>query len=530
MNRIRYTGSLLSRVAWFSAFFFWVSAAVIAGLSAGVAGFAGVAAAEEPLPSIEEVERIEGAAEAAAGEMPERSVRYGSDPLTVEEVRESATAFFPLIQAFRMEDEARLAQRQSKAGAFDTRLSLDGDVRPLGFYENWSGGGALEQPTELWGSRFSLRYRSSDGDFPSYDGGRVTDSSGEVAVGVEIPLLRGGLIDQRRASLRGAEIKRESFTPELELELIRVVRAATLAYWDWVATGRIVEVVEDLLEVAEERQSQIARRVEEGSEARINLRDNLRLVVERRSRLRGAQRDFRQATLMLSLFLRTPAGERRIVDASNIPQAFPEERLLNPVTVEQELERARSEHPRLRKLALERERLMLDLKLARNQVLPKLNMGLEGSRDFGGSRAGIDETGEISGDSRSATEVKMKMKFELPVQMREARGRLGVARIRLGQLDRRIHFAEGEIETEALFALEALEAAYAQTIFARENLSLASFLREAEARKLQAGLSNLIDLNIRENQAASAAESLVKAQQDYFRALAEYRARVASDA
>ncbi|MFK7898912.1 MAG: TolC family protein [Myxococcota bacterium] len=488
------------------------------------------ALAEEPIPSLEEVERLEGPEEAAFGEMPERSIRYGSDALLVEEVRASANAFFPLIQAFRLESESRMSARQSKAGAFDPRLSLEGDVRPLGFYENWSGAGALEQPTQLWGSRFSLRYRGSDGDFPSYDGGRLTDSSGEVAVGVEVPLLRGGLIDKNRAALRGAEIKRASFTPELELELIKVIRAATLSYWDWVATGRVVEVVEDLLEVAEERQSQIARRVEQGSEARINLRDNLRLVVERRARLRGAQRDFRQATFKLSLFLRDAMGERRIVDASNLPREFPDEMLLNPINIEADLTRARSEHPRLQKLALERERLLLDLKLAKNDVLPKLNMGLEGSRDFGGSRAGIDETGKLSSDSRSATEVKMKMKFELPVRLREARGRLGVARIRLEQLDRRIHFAEGEIETEALIALEALEAAYDQTIFARENLSLANFLRDAEARKLGAGLSNLIDLNIRENQAASAAQNLVKAQQDYFRSLAEYRARVATDA
>ncbi len=527
MKQIRLVEMRRSRASAFSLLAVWAGIGV--GMCVGAFGFAGLASAEEPLPSIEEVERIEGPEEAAVGEMPERSMRYGGDPLTVDEVRESANAFFPLIQAFRMEEGARNAQRQSRAGAFDTRLSLDGDVRPLGFYENWSGGGALEQPTQLWGSIFSLRYRSSDGDFPSYDGGRLTDSSGEVAIGVDLPLLRGGLIDKRRAALRGAEIERESFTPELELELIRVIRASTVAYWDWVATGRIVEVVEDLLEVAEQRQSNIARRVERGSEARINLRDNLRLVVERRARLRGAQRNFRQATLTLSLFLRVPSGERRIVDASNIPREFPDEKLLDPFVVERELELARSEHPRLRKLALDRERLLLDLKLAKNDVLPKLNMGLEGSRDFGGSRAGIDETGKLSSDSRSATEVRMKMRFELPVQLRDARGRLGVARIRLSQLNRRILFAEGEIETEALFALEALEAAHQQTIYARENLSLANYLRDAEARKLRAGLSNLIDLNIRENQAASAAQGLVEAQQDYFRALADYRARVASD-
>ena len=56
---------------------------------------------------------------------------------------------------------------------------------------------------------------------------------------------------------------------------------------------------------------------------------------------------------------------------------------------------------------------------------------------------------------------------------------------------------------------------------------LSEELRTAEVRKLQAGLSNLIDLNIREIQVATAARDLVRAQRDYFRALAEYRARIA---
>ncbi|MFT5442946.1 MAG: outer membrane protein TolC, partial [Myxococcota bacterium] len=108
-----------------------------------------------------------------------------------------------------------------------------------------------------------------------------------------------------------------------------------------------------------------------------------------------------------------------------------------------------------------------------------------------------------------------------------ARGRLGVARIRLDQLRRRTAYVEMEIETKARMALEALEAAFEQTRYARENVELAELLRSAESRKLNSGLSNLIDLNIREQQAASAAQSLVKAQQAYFRALADYRTRVA---
>ena len=53
---------------------------------------------------------------------------------------------------------------------------------------------------------------------------------------------------------------------------------------------------------------------------------------------------------------------------------------------------------------------------------------------------------------------------------------------------------------------------------------LAQRLRKAEERKLLLGTSNLINVNIRELQAFDAASTVIAAQADYFRALANFRA------
>jgi len=52
-------------------------------------------------------------------------------------------------------------------------------------------------------------------------------------------------------------------------------------------------------------------------------------------------------------------------------------------------------------------------------------------------------------------------------------------------------------------------------------------MKQAENRRFGLGRSNLIDVNIREVQAATAARQLVDAQAGYFRSLADYQARVA---
>jgi len=147
-------------------------------------------------------------------------------------------------------------------------------------------------------------------------------------------------------------------------------------------------------------------------------------------------------------------------------------------------------------------------------------------QDFGESAPGIDTTGKLSADPRSETEVKALLRFELPVQRRAASGRAEAARARLRQIERREQFARERIVAEVMQAVEGLDAAYDQTGEARLNLRLALELRDAEERKLLLGLSNLINVNIREVQAADAAQLLIDAQAAWFRAVADYEAAV----
>ncbi len=469
------------------------------------------------------------AAQASAGTASDVSdqVRAALDALTLEEVLDSARSHFPMLQVMRLEREARAGKVLSTDGAFDLKIGAKAHLQPLSFYENYSAGGGLEQPTTLWGTRLYADYRYGTGKFPSYDGGRLTDQSGEVRAGAEIPLLRGGAIDQARADRRDAALTLERLDPELQLERVQVERDAGVAFWDWLAAGRLIDIARALLDAAEARQTQIEGRVKRGGEAEINLVDNQRLVIERRVLLRGAQRDFNQAALRLSLFLRDPDGAPMVPGPDRLPKAFPEERRPDRRAFEDDLADARENHPILREFDVRRQQLELEVKVARNEMLPNVDLVLEGSQDFGDPEPGIDQRGVLSSAPRSDAEVKALIRFELPVQRRKARGRLAVAEARLAQLERRAQFQKERVVAEAAQAIEALEAAYEQTFQARENLRLAERLRTAEERKLKLGLSNLINVNIREVQAATAARQLVQAQQSYFRALADYEARIA---
>jgi outer membrane protein TolC len=439
----------------------------------------------------------------------------------------SAERHFPLLLAVQMERGLREAELQAARGAFDTRVNLAGDVRPAGFYESYGGSVDVSQQTRLWGSRFDVGYRYGGGDYPSYEGKRLTDGSGEVFGGATIPLGRGGFIDGSRAKLERRELDLDRVDPEIDLERIKVRRDAARAYWVWVAAGLGLDVAEELLQVAVERQGQIEGRVRKGAEPEIDLIDNEQLIVDRRLRLRGAQRDFERASISLSLFLRDEVGQPVRVSRERLPAAFPAESPLDPAHVEEDIERARNQHPLVQQIDLKLAGYQVDEKLARNELLPAIDFKVAASQDFGSNSPGIDTSGKFSPAPRGETEFMAGIRVELPIQRRGAKGRLTVARSRVSQLEQRLRFERERIVAEVQRAVAGLDAAYDQTGEARHGLMLAEKMRRAEERKLSLGLSNLIDVNIRELQAAAAAQALIEAQAGYFLALADYEAAAA---
>ncbi len=469
--------------------------------------------------------RADTASEAAPATSPD-----SADPITLEEVLASVEAHYPLLRIAEAARDVAAGDLQSARGSFDTRLVGEADLRPLGFYENYSGNTGIEQPTQLWGAEFFAGYRIGRGataSFPSYDGGRQTKGNGEWRGGFELPLFRGRAIDEPRAELRRAELALDQVDPEITLQRIDFERQAALSYWSWVASGLGVDVSQRLVDVAAARQSQLEGRVRRGAVPRIDLTDNERLVVDRTISLRGAERDAEQAAISLSLFLRDGAGNPLIPGRDRLPSGFPTEQALGPDQLALDLERAAARHPELRALAFEVDQLDVELALARNDVLPEVDLRVEASQDYGSTTPGLGAEGPLSPDPKGSTELKAQVKLAFPIQRREARGRVVAASAKLQRIEARLRFARDRIEADIRRASAALEAAFAQAQAARRNLELARELQRAEERKLSLGNSNLIDVNIRELQAADAERALISTLADYHKARASYRAAVA---
>jgi outer membrane protein TolC len=439
-----------------------------------------------------------------------------SAALELIEVLRSVEKHYPLLAAAVEERALAQARLLSRQGAFDLNFKAKGKLKPEGYYETYEGGALLEQPTTFWGAELFGGYRIGSGDFAIWDGGDQTNDGGEFSVGFRLPLLRDRAIDTRRAQLRKAAIEADAAEPLIRSRLLGFSRDAAFAYWDWVAAGMRVSVARQLVDTAQKRQSQLSRRVERGALPTIDLVDNQRLIVDREVRLISAERTFEQAAIDLALFLRDHEGSPLAIGAERLPQRFPEETRPDSEAVQRDIERAVAQQPILQKLDLEINKLEVELALAKNRTLPGLDVSLAGSQDIGGAAKDPDDKGPGV--------LEAKIEIALPVQRREARGQVAAASARLRQLESERRFARDRIAAEVQKARTALRAAYDQLGATRENVDLARRLRQAEERKLLLGTSNLINVNIRELQAFDAESSLIAAQADYFRALANYRA------
>jgi len=447
------------------------------------------------------------------------AVSVSTNALTLHEVLDSVRQQYPPMLAALIERDVAAGRLRSAQGPFDFQFFSRLFDAPSGYYQSTSVDTGFEQFTGIWGSTLFGGYRiTTGGVLPDYEKSR-TQGSGEPRIGFRLPLLRDGSIDRRRASLIKAKLDKELADPVIHRQQIDFIRAATAGYYGWLAAGERLRLSESLLRIARERMDALKTQVDSGLIPRIVLTDNQRLIVSRELAVVQARRRFEAAALALSLFYRD-AGENPTVAARDrLPPTLPSPEGPEASLLQQDLQRALMTRPELKRLGLTREKLEVDQRQARNQLLPNLDAGVSASRDYGDYRY----------KDQTQTEVQVGVELRVPLQRREAKGRLAEVEAQLEQISREQQFAKDRIQTEVRDSFSAWSAAHEQTLQARINVRLALELQEAETERFARGASDLLALQLREQAAFDAQVSAVDIDADCFRAQADYRAATVAE-
>lgn len=438
--------------------------------------------------------------------------------LELDDVLASVQQSYPRVLAALADRREAAAQLRAARGGFDPVLEASGLYEPVGGYPKQAAEVSLSQPTPLWGSRLFAGYRVGTGEFASYEGKLQTLDAGELRAGVQVPLLRDGAIDARRAGVQGARIGVGLSELSVEQQKIEARRAASLRYFEWVAAGQRLQVVREWLELARRRDRALAERVERGEVAAFERVENQRAILQRESAQVAAERDLMQAAVELSLFVRGPDGVPRVPGEQERPAALPEPTEQEPALAEA-IERALQARPDVLRFELQRSRGELGERLASNQRLPGLRFDAAGSKDVG--------TGDPKLDPAA---VELKLLFDFPLLNRAASGRAAAARAALSRIDAEAQLARDRAAVEVRSALLELRAARERATLTAQELQVARELASGELQRFDLGESTLLLVNLREQASAEAELRHVEVLADYHRTRAELRAAVADNA
>ncbi len=358
---------------------------------------------------------------------------------------------------------------------------------------------------------------------------------GDTTFRLTQPLLDGFGTLVNRAGMIIARNTRGQGAAGFETTVITTLNEVEQAYWNLVAARRAVEVTQRSLDLAQRLLGETRERVQVGTSAAIDLVQSEAGVATRQQELiyaRNAAANAEDALKAVLGFDEPAEWEVKIVTTSSVQGPRLE------ADLQSSIETALESRPLLAQKRYELETRGLNVKLARNAVLPQLD--LEASYGFSGLGGKLEyedeETGEVisvPGGFNDALEQITRLDFPhweiglnltMPLGNHAARGTLAQRRFELARAQAEMRAIEQQIVREVRTAVRALsdgaaaiDAAIASRQFAERNL-------DAEETKFNNGLStNYQVLEIQED-LAQAQLAEIQAFTDYRKALAGYRA------
>ena len=436
--------------------------------------------------------------------------------LHLDQVIAATLSTHPALQAELQERTAADADLLSAEGGFDPSIKGEFFSNVTGGYSGNYGSTYVEQPLKFYGSKLIGGYRLGDGSFPIYDNYYDTNSGGEAGFGVEVPLVRDGPIDRRRANI-GKSISGQALADSLiDQRRIELARAAALTYWDLTAARNKIRVFRKLLEVAQERDRQISERVTRGDLPDFDRVDNQRAVLQREAQLLAAERACRNAEYSISLFFRDSSGVPQSVEKFKVLDRIPLPPFVPALISSDPVAEAAEARPEFKNIKAQHEQNKIELKLARNQILPRVDLRVFSSSDYG--------TGD---PKRDEAEVKAGLRLEIPLATRTQQGRVDYYEARERKLEFTETFLRERIRTDVQDALNALEIAQKRVGVVTQEVKASQDLAKGELKRFELGDSNLIFVNLREQNAADAQVREIEALQDYQKAFVAFEATLA---
>ena len=437
-----------------------------------------------------------------------------TEPLTIGEVLARIELTHPLLRATGVERTQARAKILKALGAWEPTLK---NITEAARFQTWNflsyirenTGGFNDTKLEIghpWGFRVHGGIRSGFGDISTQHlHAQIPDvllfyPQQQMIFGGSGHLLRGLIVNEENAEFQKAELA----GPQAEISVAQkrqdLYLAGAIQYWDWQVAVKQAEVRKQNLAVAEARLTQVEGQGKAGKIALLDVVEMGQEVQRRREVAIAAQRQVEYEQYKLSLFL-WEGGQ----PVTPQPEWAPEFQGETPLPTEEDITAAKvsakEDRPEVRALYIKAKLNNIDLKLAKNYLLPKL--------DFYGGRM------DAPADWLMGVGYGYNGEFAMPLFQREGRGKVLYTEADQQQLVLQQLYTEQQVGIEVDNWFSAIVRARDRVKVATEAYRLAKTLEEGERTRFNLGATSILFVNLREQNAVEAAYELYRAQYDY---------------
>ncbi len=433
-------------------------------------------------------------------------VAFAEDTLRFDQFIEAVRRAHPQMKSIEFERDAAEADMLQANAPFDFLFKAKADWKRFGDKDKiqFLDAGVEAPLATALAPRLSASLRQSDGSGLNPESS--TGGEPELNLGITLPLLQGLRTDSRRTAREKAMLRPELASTIIDQERNSFLRSAALRYWDWVENTENLNIMRELITLAEERARQIIQRARVGEVSGADTLEAMQELERRRGDYLRIERSAEQSSIAARSLLWRDADLSLRKGIS--PMRIPEAESLTDTQRAQDRQEALGKRPEARRVQLQITQNNLDLRLSREQQLPL-----------------VEAQGQFlyRSESNSGNGFKLGLSLSHPLLTRAASAQEQLAEINLQRASFQQQMMQRQIHADIDDALSAMQRADQRVETAQREVYYSDLLHKAERQKWQSGESTLMLVNLRERALGESRMRLCTARADQLRARALYR-------
>lgn len=376
---------------------------------------------------------------------------------------------------------------QMARGAFDPKAGSELSQK---YFENKTYYNQLEAGLKIptwFGAEIKAGFEQNTGVYLNPE--QTTPAGGLWYAGLSLPVAQGLLIDERRKTLRQAQIYRQSTAAEQQLLLNELLYNAAEAYWNWHQAWNNKRVYDAALDAARRRFDGIRLSAVAGDRPFIDTLEAGIQVQDRSLQVQQATLELLQRKLELENFLWTANNEPLEMAESVKPETISGTAALPAITTEinQKIDSICGVHPAVLLYNYKIDGLLLEQRFKRDKLKPVLNLNYNPL---------TSSTAPVT--AYTASNYKWGMSFGMPLLLRKERGDLQLTRLKIKDTRYDLQYKQLEVRNKIELQLRTLAVTREQVSLYNRTVRDYETLVNAERRMFDAGESSLFMVNARE--------------------------------